>query len=192
MKNINIILASASPRRQQFFKELHLNYEIILKPIDETYPENLRKEEITDYLSVQKAKPFNGTLKDNDVLITSDTIVWHEGKALGKPKDYNEGFEMLKSLSGKQHEVITSVCFTTSTKQKLVNCVTKVTFKQFTDNEIDFYLTEYNPYDKAGAYGIQEWIGYVGVTAVEGSYNNVIGLPTHLVYNVLKEFEEVD
>lgn len=192
MKNINIILASASPRRQQFFKELHLNYEVILKPIDETYPKNLRKEEITDYLSVQKAKPFHGTLKDNDVLITSDTIVWHEGKALGKPKDYNEGFDMLKSLSGKQHEVITSVCFTTSTKQKLVNCVTKVTFKQFTDNEIDFYLTEYKPYDKAGAYGIQEWIGYVGVTAIEGSYNNVIGLPTHLVYNVLKEFEEVD
>lgn len=192
MKNINIILASASPRRQQFFKELHLNYEVILKPIDETYPENLRKEEITDYLSVQKAKPFYGTLKNNDMLITSDTIVWHEGKALGKPKDYNEGFEMLKSLSGKQHEVITSVCFTTLTKQKLVNCVTKVTFKQFTDNEIDFYLTEYKPYDKAGAYGIQEWIGYVGVTAIEGSYNNVIGLPTHLVYNVLKEFEEVD
>ncbi|ATA68724.1 septum formation protein Maf [Capnocytophaga cynodegmi] len=192
MKNINIILASASLRRQQFFKELHLNYEVILKPIDETYPENLRKEEITDYLSVQKAKPFYGTLKNNDMLITSDTIVWHEGKALGKPKDYNEGFEMLKSLSGKQHEVITSVCFTTLTKQKLVNCVTKVTFKQFTDNEIDFYLTEYKPYDKAGAYGIQEWIGYVGVTAIEGSYNNVIGLPTHLVYNVLKEFEEVD
>lgn len=192
MKNINIILASASPRRQQFFKELHLNYEVILKPIDETYPESLKKGEITDYLSVQKAKPFYGTLKNNDMLITSDTIVWHEGKALGKPKDYNEGFEMLKSLSGKQHEVITSVCFTTLTKQKLVNCVTKVTFKQFTDNEIDFYLTEYKPYDKAGAYGIQEWIGYVGVTAIEGSYNNVIGLPTHLVYNVLKEFEEVD
>lgn len=192
MKKINIILASASPRRQQFFKELHLNYKVILKPIDETYPENLRKEEITDYLSAKKAKPFHGTLKNNDMLITSDTIVWHEGKALGKPKDYNEGFDMLKSLSGKQHEVITSVCFTTSTKQKLVNCVTKVTFKQFTDNEIDFYLTEYKPYDKAGAYGIQEWIGYVGVTAIEGSYNNVIGLPTHLVYNVLKEFEEVD
>ncbi|GIJ94586.1 Maf-like protein [Capnocytophaga stomatis] len=185
----NIILASASPRRQQFFKELHLNYEIILKPIDETYPENLRREEITDYLSAQKAQPFFGTLKENDILITSDTIVWHEGKALGKPKDYDEGFEMLKSLSGKQHEVITSVCFTTSKKQKIVNCVTKVTFKTFTDKEIDFYLTEYKPYDKAGAYGIQGWIGYVGVTAIEGSYNNVIGLPTHLVYSALEEFE---
>ncbi|GET45021.1 Maf-like protein [Capnocytophaga felis] len=184
-----IILASASPRRQQFFKELHFDYEVILKPIDETYPNSLQREQITDYLSKKKAEPFYGTLKENDVLITSDTIVWHEGKALGKPKDYDDGFEMLKSLSGKQHEVITSVCFTTSKEQKLVNCVTKVTFKTFTDREIDFYLKEYKPYDKAGAYGIQEWIGYVGVTAIEGSYNNVIGLPTHLVYSVLEEFE---
>lgn len=184
-----IILASASPRRQQFFKELNLDYEVIIKPIDEVYPSSLQREEITNYLAQQKALPFEGLLKENDVLITSDTIVWLNNQALGKPKNYEEGFAMLHSLSGKQHEVITSVCFTTPTRQKIVHCVTKVTFKSLTHKEIDFYLTHYQPYDKAGGYGIQEWIGYIGVESIEGSYNNVIGLPTHLVYNVLQEFD---
>lgn len=184
-----IILASASPRRQQFFKELNLDYEVIIKPIDEVYPSSLQREEITNYLAQQKALPFEGLLKENDVLITSDTIVWLDNQALGKPKNYEEGFAMLHSLSGKQHEVITSVCFTTPTRQKIVDCVTKVTFKSLTHKEIDFYLTHYQPYDKAGGYGIQEWIGYIGVESIEGSYNNVIGLPTHLVYNVLQEFD---
>ncbi|MDO4228840.1 MAG: Maf-like protein [Capnocytophaga sp.] len=184
-----IILASASPRRQQFFEELHLDYEVIVKPINEVYPSTLEREEITNFLAQQKALPFEGSLKENEVLITSDTIVWYDNKALGKPKNYDEGFAMLRSLSGKKHEVITSVCFTTLTKQKTAYCVTKVTFKSLTDKEIDFYLTHYKPYDKAGAYGIQEWIGYIGVENVEGSYNNVIGLPTHLVYTILQEFE---
>ncbi len=186
---MKIILASASPRRQQFFKELGLDFEVILKPIDEVYPQMLQREEITNFLATQKALPFCGTLKQNEILITSDTVVWHEDKALGKPENYEEGFEMLRSLSGKQHEVITSVCFTTLERQKIVNCITKVVFKSFTDKEIDFYLTRYKPYDKAGGYGIQEWIGYVGVTHIEGSYNNVIGLPTHLVYEILQDFE---
>ncbi len=184
-----ILLASASPRRQQFFRELHLEYEVVLKPIEEVYPENLQREEITNFLALQKAIPFQKILQPNEILITSDTVVWHEGKALGKPRDYQEGFTMLQSLSGKQHEVVTSVCFTTLEKQKVVHCITKVTFKAFTNSEIDFYLTHYEPYDKAGGYGIQEWIGYVGVTHIEGSYNNVIGLPTHLVYEILQEFE---
>lgn len=184
-----ILLASASPRRQQFFQDLHLPYEVVLKPIDEVYPENLQREEITNFLARQKAIPFQGNLQQHEILITSDTVVWHEGKALGKPKNYEEGFAMLQSLSAKQHEVITSVCFTTVAQQKIAHCSTKVTFKLLTDSEIDFYLTHYKPYDKAGGYGIQEWIGYVGVTHIEGSYNNVMGLPTHLVYEILQEFE---
>ena len=186
-----IILASASPRRQQFFKELNLEYEVIIKPIDELYPENLKREEITNFLAQLKATPFQGFLQANDVLITSDTVVWSDAKALGKPQDYQEAFAMLKSLSGKWHEVITSVCFTTPTLQRVEHCITRVHFKSLTDSEIDFYIAQYQPYDKAGAYGIQEWIGHVGVVEVEGSYNNVIGLPTHLVYNVLQEIKAV-
>lgn len=182
-----IILASASPRRQQFFKELNLDYEVILKPVEENYPENLKHAQITDFLAQKKSHPFLGTLKEGDVLITSDTLVWFEDKALGKPRNYEEGFEMLKSLSGTQHEVITSVCFTTLNQQRIENCVTQVTFKELSDNEIDFYLQNYQPYDKAGAYGIQEWIGFIGITEIKGSYNNVIGLPTHLLYAVLNE-----
>ena len=183
-----IILASTSPRRYQLFKDLGWDCEVIVKPIAEECPQYLKREEITDFLAKQKAVPFENILQKDDLLITSDTIVWHDCKALGKPKDYEQAFKMLKSLSGQQHEVITSVCFTTLSEQKTVHCITKVTFKKFTDNEIDFYISKYEPYDKAGAYGIQEWIGYVGVTHIEGSYNNVIGFPTHLVYSVLQEF----
>ncbi|MFJ1490639.1 Maf-like protein [Capnocytophaga canis] len=182
-----IILASASPRRQQFFNELHLNYEIVINPVDEIYPQNLVREQITNFLAELKATPFKDTLNDDEIVITSDTIVCIENQALGKPKNYEEGFAMLQSLSGRQHEVITSVCFTTTKTQKTVHCITKVTFKTLSKEEIDFYLTNYKPYDKAGAYGIQEWIGYIGVENIEGSYNNVIGLPTHLVYKTLQE-----
>ncbi|MDO5105081.1 Maf-like protein [Capnocytophaga sp.] len=186
---MKIILASASPRRQQFFEELNLDYEVVLKPVEEVYPKNLQREEITNFLAILKASVFQKDIQPNEVVITSDTLVWHEGKALGKPQNYDDAFAMLKSLSGKQHEVITSVCFSSLTKQKVVSCVTKVSFKQLTNNEIDFYLTTYKPYDKAGAYGIQDWIGLVGVTHIEGSYNNVMGLPTHLIYETLQSFE---
>ena len=128
-----------------------------------------------------KATPFAGEIPPNCVLLTSDTIVWHEGKALGKPKDTADAFAMLHSLSGKTHEVITSVCFTTDEKQVTEHCITKVTFKELSNDEISYYITKYQPFDKAGAYGIQEWIGHIGVTAIEGSYNNVMGLPTHLI-----------
>ncbi|WP_417860393.1 Maf-like protein [Winogradskyella sediminis] len=190
IKDFNIILASASPRRQAFLKAMDLNFEIRLKPIEEIYPENLKKEEITDFLSKLKAEPFLETLQTNDILITSDTIVWLEGKALGKPKNEAEAFLMIKSLSNKTHQVVTSICFTHKSKQDVVNTITKVTFKALTDAEINHYISTYQPLDKAGAYGIQEWIGAIGITSIEGSYNNVVGLPTHLLYKTLNSIAD--
>ena len=187
LKNYSIILASGSPRRQQFFKELDIHVDIRLKPVKEEYPQRLSHFEISDYLAQLKALPFQNELKDNDILITSDTIVWHNNKALGKPRDSAEAFQMIKSLSNATHEVITSVCFTSKTFQKTVNSTTKVTFKAFTDDEINYYINTCKPFDKAGAYGIQEWIGQIGVTKIEGSYFNVMGLPTHLVYKTLND-----
>ncbi|TYB74330.1 Maf-like protein [Bizionia myxarmorum] len=188
LKNFRLILASGSPRRQQFFKELGLDFEVILKPIDEVFPEHLTHFEISDYLAELKALPFKDDLKWNDILITSDTIVWHNNRALGKPKDADDAFNMIKSLSNSTHEVITSVSFTTTKKQITVNAVTKVTFKELTDEEITHYISTCKPFDKAGAYGIQEWIGQIGITQIEGSYFNVVGLPTHLVYQTLLTF----
>lgn len=187
LKNHHIILASGSPRRQQFFKELGLDFEIRLKPIKEDYPARLKHFEISDYLAQLKALPFKNELKDKDILITSDTIVWHNNKALGKPLDEFDAFGMLKSLSNATHEVITSVCFTTTKFEKTLNDITKVTFKELTDQEINHYIKTYKPLDKAGAYGIQEWIGQIGVTNIQGSYFNVMGMPTHLVYNALNK-----
>ena len=188
LKNYNIILASGSPRRQQFFRDLDLDFEIRSKEIAEIYPPNLTEEDITDYLAVLKSDAFEGELKENDILITSDTIVWHENKALGKPKDYDDAFEMLKSMSNKTHKVITSVCFKTKDKTEVISEMTKVSFHSLTDEEIKYYIDRYQPYDKAGAYGIQEWIGYIGVAKLEGSYPNVMGLPIDKVYQYLNQF----
>lgn len=185
LKDHHIILASGSPRRQQFFKELGLDFEVRLKPVIEEFPDRLRHFEISDYLAQLKSLPFKDELNDKDILITSDTIVWHEDQALGKPRHKVDAFEMIASMSGKTHEVITSVCFTTKTSQKTVNAITAVSFKALTDDEINFYIETYKPFDKAGAYGIQEWIGQIGITKIEGSYTNVVGLPTHLVYETL-------
>ncbi|UPS91346.1 Maf-like protein [Bizionia sp. M204] len=188
LKNFRLILASGSPRRQQFFRELGLDFEIILKPIKEEFPERLSHFEISDYLAQLKSLPFKAELNPSEVLITSDTIVWHNNKALGKPKNAEDAFNMIKSMSNTTHEVITSVCFTTSKKQKTVNAVTKVTFKALTEAEINYYINTCKPFDKAGAYGIQEWIGQIGITKIEGSYFNVVGLPTHVVYQTLQQF----
>ncbi|MCD2259662.1 Maf-like protein [Psychroserpens luteolus] len=185
LNNFNIILASGSPRRQQFFKDLGLTFEIRLKPVKEEYPNRLRHFEISDYLAQLKSLPFKDELNDNDILITSDTIVWHNDTALGKPKNHDDAFNMLSSMSDTSHEVITSVCFTMLHSQKTVNAITKVTFKALTKSEINYYIDTYKPFDKAGAYGIQEWIGQIGITNIEGSYTNVVGLPTHLVYKTL-------
>ena len=186
LNNYNVILASGSPRRQQFFRDLDIDFSIQLKEIEEIYPENLKGVAITDYLSNLKSEAFS-TLNDNDLLITSDTIVWLEGKALGKPKDAKDAFTMLKAMSGKKHEVITSVCLKTTSFQKIINDITSVTFKELSDDEIHYYINNYKPFDKAGAYGIQEWIGFIGIDKIEGSYFNVVGLPVHKLYKELMD-----
>jgi septum formation protein len=187
----NIILASGSPRRQQFFKDLGLNFKVRLKSVEEVYPEHLQHHEISDYLAELKASAFANELKANDILVTSDTVVWHEGVSLAKPQNAQEAFNMISAMSGKTHDVITSVCFTTATSQKTVHEVTKVTFEAISEDEIWYYVNNFKPFDKAGAYGIQEWIGYAKVARIEGSYTNVVGLPTHLVYQVFSEIEEL-
>jgi septum formation protein len=187
LKNYKIILASGSPRRQQFFRDLDLDFEICLKEVAEVYPPNLIEEDITDYLAVLKSDAFEGELKENEILVTSDTIVWHQNQALGKPKDYDDAFQMLQSLSNSTHKVITSVCFKTREKTEVIHETTSVTFHPLTDQEIDYYLVNYSPFDKAGSYGIQEWIGYIGVAKIEGSYPNVMGMPTDKVYHFLSQ-----
>lgn len=185
VKNFHIILASASPRRQEFFKRLGLEFEVRLKPVEEIYPEHLKGAAISNFLSKLKAEPLKSDLKVNDLLITSDTVVWHKGRFLGKPKDEEEAYLMLKTMSGDWHEVITSVCFTSTKDQKIVTSNTQVKFKNLTDEEIWYYIHRYIPLDKAGGYGIQDWIGLVGIEEIKGSYTNVVGLPTQLVYRTL-------
>lgn len=185
LEDWNIILASASPRRHEFLKALGLDFEIQLRPIDEEYPPHLKKEHITNYLAKLKAEPFFNRLKKSDILITSDTIVWHNNKALGKPSDVEEAIAMIKSLSGHTHKVITSICCTTLDRQFLSHSITDVTFKKLREEEINYYVNTYHPLDKAGAYGIQEWIGAIGITQIIGSYNNVVGLPTDQLYETL-------
>ena len=185
LKKYTLILASGSPRRQQFFKDLDLDFEIRLKEIEEIYSPELKAHEITNYLAELKASAFEGELNPNEILITSDTIVWHNNKALGKPKDEQDAFEILKSLSNATHEVITSVCFKTNEKVEILYEITKVTFNELSDESIRYYLENYKPYDKAGSYGIQEWIGFIGVSKIEGSYANVMGMPTDKVYEYL-------
>jgi len=188
LKGYTIVLASGSPRRQQFLRDLDANFEIRLKEVDEIYPDTLQGAEITDYLAELKAAALEESLSENEILITSDTIVWHESRALGKPKDRDDAFAMLKSLSGKTHEVITSVCIKNEGNSETFNETTRVTFNPLSDEEINYYLDEYQPYDKAGSYGIQEWIGLVAIARIEGSYANVVGMPVDKVYQRLLKF----
>ncbi len=182
LKNKNIILASKSPRRQELLKKLGLEFEIKTKEVEENYSSELKKEEITNFLALKKAEPFKDYIEENDILITSDTIVWHKNKALEKPKNKNEAILMLNSISNSCHEVITSICLMTKTSEKIINDVTKVHFKKLNQEEINFYIDNYNPYDKAGSYGIQEWIGFIGIDKIEGSFFNVMGMPLHKLY----------
>ena len=149
----------------------------------------MQREKITEYLSLLKAKPFDAILKNNDLVITSDTIVWFENEPLEKPKNHEDACRMLKALSGNVHEVITSICIKTKEFTKVVSDTTKVYFKVLTNEEIEFYVQNFKPFDKAGSYGIQEWIGYIGVEKIEGSYFNVMGLPVHKLYQILKDIE---
>lgn len=186
LSKYNIILASGSPRRQHFFKELDIDFEIKLKEVEEIYPKELKGTEITDFLADLKSHPFNNELTEKDILITSDTIVWFKNEALGKPKDYEDAFKILRKISGEKHEVITSISIKSKNFQKIINDTTIVHFKELSDKEINYYLTKYKPYDKAGAYGIQEWIGKIGINNIEGSYFNVMGLPIHKLYKELQ------
>jgi septum formation protein len=184
LKDYQVILASGSPRRQQFFKDLDIDFTIQLKEVEEVYPKELKGSEITDFLADLKSKAFTN-LSENDVLITSDTIVWLDGKALGKPTDNADAFAMLSALSGKKHEVITSISIKSKHFQKIINDTTIVSFNNITDDEINYYIKNYKPFDKAGSYGIQEWIGFIAIDNIEGSYFNVVGLPVHKLYKEL-------
>lgn len=183
----NIILASASPRRHELLKQLNIPFTVVTKNIDETYPKHLQAEQITHFLATLKANAFT-ELNNDDLLITADTIVWHKNTALGKPKNENEAIKILQQLSGKTHQVITSVCVKSNEKEIVFNDITNVTFKKLSEKEIHFYIDTYQPFDKAGSYGIQEWIGHIGITKIEGSYFNVMGLPTQKLYEVLSNF----
>ena len=185
LSNYEIILASQSPRRIKFFKELDIKFRSIKLDFDESYPNNLSAEQITDFIANKKASYYSELLNKNTIVVTSDTIVWLNGKAIGKPKNNKNAKEILLTLSGKTHKVITSFCIKTLESKKIINETTEVTFKHLTEKEIDFYISNNKVLDKAGAYGIQDWIGYIGIININGTYNNVMGLPTHLLYKEL-------
>lgn len=184
----NYILASKSPRRQELIHDLGIDFSIEIRDVDENYPAELYREEISVFLAELKAKPFMGTLSENDLLITADTIVWLDGEVFGKPADREDAYRILKKLSGKEHQVISGVCLTGKKKQKSFFSVSNVSFRELSDKEIYFYIDEFKPYDKAGAYGIQEWIGYIGITHIEGSFYNVMGLPVQQLYSEIIRF----
>lgn len=186
LKNHEIILASASPRRQAFLLDMQIPFRVEVIPTDESFPNHLKGKEITEYIAHQKAKVFTH-LQEHQILITSDTLVLFEEEVLAKPANAEEAIQMLQKLSGKTHEVITSICLKTNRNEIIDSCTTLVTFEVLTKEIIDFYIHQFSPLDKAGAYGIQEWIGHLGVSKIDGSYNNVVGLPTHLLFHLLKE-----
>ncbi|MFI3240269.1 MAG: Maf family nucleotide pyrophosphatase [Bacteroidales bacterium] len=192
MNNLNrydIILASASPRRQELLKSLDINFRVeIINGIDESYPTYLESDNVALYISQKKAKSYQSLITDNQLVITADTIVVVDSQILGKPKDCEDAKCMLRALSGRTHKVITGVAITTADKEVAFDAVTIVEFAELTDDEIEYYVTRYNPADKAGSYGIQEWIGAIGVKSISGSYYNVMGLPLHRLYTELRGF----
>jgi len=185
LKNYKVILASGSARRHQLLEELGIDFEVVVKPFDESFPDNLRGEQIAEYISAAKAKMFVNDAKSNEIIITADTIVWLDDKILGKPFDKADALRMLREISGKTHEVITGVSVLYSKKIITFTDTTKVTFKEMTDDELNYYVEKYSPYDKAGAYGIQEWIGIAACSRIEGSFYNVMGLPVQKLYSKL-------
>lgn len=181
-----VVLASGSPRRQELLTGLGIDFEVRLMPdLDENYPADLYGEKIPSYIARQKAEAYQPTIQPKELLITADTIVWLDGEVLGKPRDDEDAKAILRKLSGKTHHVITGVCLTTTDWQKCFTAVTDVSFSDLTEDEIDYYIANYHPLDKAGAYGVQEWIGYVGVEGIHGSYFNVMGLPIQKLYKEL-------
>ena len=189
ISNYTIVLGSQSPRRRELLSGLDLNYEVkILPEIEETYPPALPKEEIPVHIARLKALAYKEFMNKNTLLITADTIVWLNGQVYGKPANEAEAWKMLRTLSGEMHEVVTGVCLTTLEQQKSFHAVSSVQFASLEDAEIDYYVKKYRPFDKAGAYGVQEWIGYIGVESLSGSFYNVMGLPVRMLYKYLKEW----
>lgn len=183
-----LILGSGSPRRQELLKSL--GFDFLLKPInaDESYPVDLKAEEIPLFLAEKKADGYDEDLKETEILITADTIVWCDNKAYNKPANFVEGKKMLESLSGKMHEVFTGVCLKSGNKQTIFFDVSKVYFKKLKPEEIEYYLVNFSPYDKAGGYGVQDWLGYIGIDKIEGSFYNVMGLPVKELFEELIKF----
>ena len=187
----HIILASNSPRRKELLAGLDLQFEVrVLEDIDESYPNDLPTQKIAEFISKKKADAYVQTIADDELVITADTVVILGDEVMGKPHDEADAKRMLGELSGRTHQVTTGVTLSTRERQMSFSVVTNVTFKQLSSDEIDYYVRTYHPMDKAGAYGIQEWIGYIGVTALEGSYFNVMGLPVQRIYEALKTFCE--
>ncbi len=185
----HIILASNSPRRRELLAGLDLDFEVkVLPDIDESYPDNLPVAEVAGYIARKKTIPYCALIGESDLVITADTVVIVGDEVLGKPKDVEDARRMLQLISGKTHQVITGVCLLTTDKEHSFSVTTDVTFKQLSADEIAYYIEHYKPFDKAGAYGIQEWIGYVGVTSINGSYFNVMGLPVQRLWEELKKF----
>ena len=183
-----IILASNSPRRRELLAGLDLEFEVkVIKGIDESYPNTLPPTEVAQYIAAKKADAYLTTITDNDLVITADTVVIVDDEILGKPHDETQAKAMLRRISGRSHQVVTGVCLVTKDKRREFSVSTDVTFRCLTESEIDYYVSHYRPFDKAGAYGIQEWIGYVGVTALNGSYFNVMGLPVQRIYAELQK-----
>ncbi len=183
-----VVLASKSPRRQALLKEIVPDFSVQLRDTAETYPPTLKGAQIVEHLANLKASAFDGELADNQLLITADTIVWIDDMVLGKPKDRSGAIAMIRQLSGRKHIVFTGVCLKTNQKKSVFSVATDVFFRPLDDSEITYYVDTFKPFDKAGSYGIQEWIGYVGVERIEGSYFNVMGLPVQRLYQELKKF----
>lgn len=183
-----VILASRSPRRKELLHGLGIKFEVIIKDWNEIYPCDLKAEQIALYVASEKAAFFRADLKENELIITADTIVWCNDRILDKPLDNDDALRILRMISGKTHEVITGVCLLSTKKEKSFFSSTKVTFSDFSDEELNYYISNYKPFDKAGAYGIQEWIGLAGCSRIEGSYFNVMGLPVEQLYHELGKF----
>lgn len=188
-KDYHIILASNSPRRKELLRGLDIAFDVRVQPdIAEDYPADTAPADVAVYISREKANAYKDTIAENELIITADTVVIVGNEILGKPHDDAEAKEMLHKISGRKHQVVTGVCLTTTEKQRCFSVSTDVTFKNLKEEEIDYYIETYSPLDKAGAYGIQEWIGYIGVTALEGSYFNVMGLPVQRIWEELNKF----
>jgi len=188
LNNFKIILASRSPRRQQLLRELGLKFDVVIKEYPETYPEGLSGEEIAIYVAHEKASSFKNEISDNEIVIAADTIVWCNNKVLGKPLDFEDAKRILNEISGNTHEVITGVSLFSLSKEITFTDSTKVTFETLSEEEIHYYIDKFKPYDKAGAYGIQEWIGLISCSHIDGSYFNVVGLPVQKLYKELQNF----